>query len=71
MNDMNAMNVPPQVPAHWLVYFGVDDTDAAVSTVQANGGSLMVGPMDIQPGQFAIVADPAGAPFAILKPVPM
>ncbi|MGH2720138.1 MAG: VOC family protein [Actinomycetota bacterium] len=71
MSDMAAMNVPPQVPAHWLVYFGVDDTDAAVATVQANGGSLRVGPMDIHPGRFAIVADPAGAHFAILRPTPM
>jgi hypothetical protein len=67
MSDMTTMNVPPQVPAHWLVYFGVDDTDAAVATVQANGGSLRVGPMDIPPGRFAIVADPAGAHFAIIK----
>lgn len=67
MNDMTAMNVPPQVPAHWLVYFDVEDADATVATAQANGGSLMVGPMDIQPGRFAILADPAGAHFAVMK----
>jgi hypothetical protein len=49
------------------VYFDVEDADATVATAQANGGSLMVGPMDIQRGRFAILADPAGAHFAVMK----
>ena len=59
--------VPAEVPAHWLVYFAVDDTDRAVTTAQELGGSLIFGPMDIEPGRFATLSDPQGAMFAVLK----
>jgi hypothetical protein len=64
MMDMNP-NVPAQVPPHWLVYFTVEDTDAAVATITANGGSILVGPFDISRGRFAVAADPQGAAFAV------
>ena len=47
MLDMAARGVPEQVPAHWQVYFAVEDTDAAVEKakerrrqrhVRADGG---------------------------------
>ncbi len=60
--------VPDEVPAHWLIYFTVPDCDAAVETVKANGGDLRNGPMDIQVGRFAVVADPHGAVFAVMNP---
>ncbi len=59
--------VPAEVPAHWLVYFGVDDTDAAVSEATALGATTVVPPTDIPPGRFAVLADPDGATFAIIK----
>lgn len=58
--------VPAQTPNHWLVYFAVDGTDAAVDKVKALGGSLLAGPIDAPPGPFAVVADPHGAPFAVI-----
>jgi predicted enzyme related to lactoylglutathione lyase len=60
-------NVPAEVPPHWLVYFAVDDTDAAVSTVQQMGGQVHVPSMDSPAGRFAIVSDPNGASFAVIK----
>jgi uncharacterized protein len=59
---------PDEVPNHWLVYFTVADTDAALATVTANGGKVNFGPVDIPVGRFAIVVDPQGAAFAVLAP---
>ncbi len=58
---------PPEVPNLWLVYFGVDDTDAAIARVTELGGKLLMGPMDIDAGRFAVVEDPSEAAFAIIK----
>ena len=58
--------MPAEVPSHWMVYFAVADTDATVKQVGELGGSVMMGPTDIEPGRFAIVADPAGAVFSVL-----
>jgi predicted enzyme related to lactoylglutathione lyase len=68
MTDMR--NVPDEVPPHWLVYFAVDDTDATVKKAQELGGSVLVPPMDIPPGRFAVVADDRGAHFAVIKMAP-
>ena len=59
--------VPAEVPAHWLVYFGVDDTDASVSKATELGATTLVAPTDIPPGRFAVLADPDGAIFAVIK----
>jgi predicted enzyme related to lactoylglutathione lyase len=65
---MDITNVaPPDVPPNWLVYFGVENCDEGVAKVKELGGNLLVGPMDIQPGRFAIVQDPQGAVFALFS----
>jgi uncharacterized protein len=56
---------PPGMPPNWLVYFGVDDLDAALATVGKLGGTTMFGPTDIQIAKIAVVKDPQGAVFAI------
>jgi predicted enzyme related to lactoylglutathione lyase len=58
------------VPSHWAVYFAVADTDAAVARVAELGGSVMMPPMDIEPGRFAVVADPYGATFNVIALAP-
>lgn len=58
--------VPDEVPAHWLVYFTVADCDATVAEAQAAGGSVMVEPVTIPTGRFAIVNDPQGAFFGVI-----
>jgi uncharacterized protein len=60
-------NSPAEVPAHWLVYFAVDDCDASVTRVDELGGSVIMPPMDVPPGRFAIVSDPNGAMFAVIQ----
>ncbi len=62
------MNPPmPGIPPSWGIYFATDDTDATVAQAQSLGGSLMAGPMDIEPGRFAVLADPQGAVFSVIK----
>jgi len=68
MLDLSAVGVPDEVPPHWLVYFMVEDTDATVEKVKAGGGSVMLEPMDIPVGRFAVVADQFGASFAVMQP---
>jgi predicted enzyme related to lactoylglutathione lyase len=59
--------VPPLVPAMWLAYFAVDDTDATIEKAKAGGGSLMFGPTDVPAGRFAVLGDPHGAIFGVIK----
>ena len=58
--------VPAEVPASWLAYFAVDDTDATVAKAGELGGSVVVPPTDIPPGRFALLSDPHGAHFAVI-----
>ncbi len=63
--------VPAAVPAHWLVYFGTEDTDATVAKASELGATTLVPPTDIPPGRFAVLMDPDGATFAVIKMAPM
>ena len=59
---------PPEVPSYWLPYFAVGDCDASAQKAQAIGGAVIVPPMDIEKvGRFAVIADPQGATFAVIK----
>jgi len=60
-------DIPAEVPANWLTYFAVDDCDATVDTVIKAGGALRMPAMDSPYGRFAIVSDPEGATFAVMK----
>src|SRR5580765_6632896 len=64
--EMNPM-VPAQVPSYWMVYFNVDHVDKAFDKVIAEGGKEMLAPQDMPGGRFAIVSDPQGASFGLLK----
>jgi len=59
------------VPPHWLVYFSVDDCDATVKKATELGAKTMK-PADDIPGvgRFAILKDPQGAAFAVIKTEP-
>jgi uncharacterized protein len=58
---------PPEVPAHWMVYFAVDDADASADKAKSLGGTVMVPPTDIPPGRFSVIQDPQGAAFTVIK----
>ncbi len=62
-----AMNPPmPGIPTVWGIYFSVDDCDATVEKAKSLGGAVFNGPMDIEPGRFAVLADPQGAMFNVI-----
>ena len=52
--------VPDEVPAHWLVYFGSRTPTRRSSRPRRRGGGVMLGPIDIPVGRFAILTDPHG-----------
>ncbi|MGI8985124.1 MAG: VOC family protein [Acidimicrobiales bacterium] len=59
--------LPEGVPAHWSVYFAVDDTDAAVARVTELGGSISQPAQDTPYGRMAAGADPMGANFKLIQ----
>jgi predicted enzyme related to lactoylglutathione lyase len=62
---------PDEVPAHWLVYFSVEDTDATIEQAKGSGGDVVFGPEDIsEVGRIAVLKDPFGAVFALITPDP-
>ena len=55
----------------WLGYIGVDDVDEAVRSIERDGGKVQMPASDIPGvGRIAMVADPQGAPFYVMKPTP-
>jgi predicted enzyme related to lactoylglutathione lyase len=64
--EMNAM-IPAQVPSYWMPYFGVDDVDATFRRALDAGAREMVAPADFPGGRFAIISDPQGAAFGLLR----
>jgi len=64
--EMSPM-APAEMPNYWLVYFGVDDVDAAAKRAVEAGGKEMLAPMDFPGGRFSLIADPQGAIFGLLR----
>ncbi|PCD04559.1 hypothetical protein COC42_09995 [Sphingomonas spermidinifaciens] len=58
-------------PARWFVYFGVDDVDAAVAAAEAEGGQVWMPAMTVPGvGRLALIADPGGNPFYVMRGEP-
>jgi predicted enzyme related to lactoylglutathione lyase len=58
---------PASVPAHWLVYFVVANTDDTLKRAQELGAKVMSPATDIPQGRLAVLTDPQGATFAIIQ----
>jgi predicted enzyme related to lactoylglutathione lyase len=55
-------------PPHWLVYFQVADADTTIRKAESLGGTVLMPSMDMESvGRFAVLADPQGAAFAVIK----
>jgi predicted enzyme related to lactoylglutathione lyase len=59
--------LPAGTPSYWLVYFLTEDVDDTVRRALASGATEMVGAQDFPGGRFAILSDPQGAMFGLLK----
>lgn len=56
----------PEQPPAWTTYLATDDADKTLEAVVAQGGTVVVAPMDVaDQGRMAIAADPTGAVFGI------
>lgn len=55
-------------PAAWSTWIRVDRAEAAVERAVGAGGSLVLGPLEtLGGGRWALLADPAGAPFGVCE----
>ena len=60
--------MPADAPSFWTVYFNVDDVDAASKKAVSLGAKELVAPADIPGGgRYAILTDPQGATFGLMK----
>lgn len=64
--EMNPM-VPAEVPSYWMPYFNVEDVDTTFKAALDAGAQELVAPSDYPGGRFAIVQDPQGAAFGLMK----
>jgi predicted enzyme related to lactoylglutathione lyase len=56
------------LPSAWTTYLASDDVDATAERVRHRGGTVGVGPLDVpSTGRLAVVCDPSGAVFGILR----
>lgn len=66
---MTMQGLPAGTPPHWFAYLEVDDVDARVKAMAANGGKVMRPPFDIPDvGRIAIIADATGAALGLMTP---
>ncbi|MBW9115884.1 VOC family protein [Rhizobium cauense] len=64
------MTKPADVPVcYWGYYFNVPAIDSAIERVNAGGGKVVFGPMEVPGGSWVINAiDPQGAYFCLVAP---
>jgi predicted enzyme related to lactoylglutathione lyase len=68
-NVAGLVSKPDEAPgAHWLTYLATDDVDAAVEWAGVLGATTIMAPNDaLAVGRIAILKDPLGAIFGLLK----
>ena len=55
------------LPPQWLIYITVEDVDRAAAECNANGGSIIKGPLAMSGGRICVIRDPAGAVCALFQ----
>ena len=59
--------LPPDMPAHWQVYFIVENTDESLERATAKGARIGFGPIDVAVGRLATLVDPQGAVVSVFE----
>lgn len=63
------MKAPPGAPNGWGFYFRVPDIHAAKARIEAGGGTIRNGPMEVPGGEIVLQAtDPEGVAFGLVAP---
>ena len=66
LSDATPEALEQKIPSHWSCYVTVDDVDALLPVVTANGGQIIYGPMDVfDSGRMAFLMDPTGAALGL------
>jgi predicted enzyme related to lactoylglutathione lyase len=60
--------LPEGGPAHWSVYFHVEDEDATIAKAQELGGAVVQAAEDTPYGRLATLTDATGATFKLVQP---
>jgi predicted enzyme related to lactoylglutathione lyase len=58
--------MPEGTPSAWTVYFGADDTDAALERIVELGGAVLQPAEETPYGRLAQAADPTGTAFKLM-----
>jgi uncharacterized protein len=59
------------IPPHWQPYVAVEDPDGTTAKAAELGGGALAEPMDVpNVGRIAVLRDPQGAIFGIIRPEP-
>jgi predicted enzyme related to lactoylglutathione lyase len=68
IGGIRPMGADDPFPPHWLIYIQLADCDATVKKAQSLGAKVLMPAMDVEKvGRFAVLADPQGAVFAVIK----
>ncbi|MFI9720689.1 VOC family protein [Streptomyces sp. NPDC052396] len=59
--------LPEGTPSHWLTYFAVDDADRTAEALDKAGGTVLRAPFDMIAGRMAVLRDPQGGIFAVIR----
>lgn len=60
-------DLPADAPSHWLTYFAVDDADSTIAAAVHARSTLLIPAFDMQAGRMAVLKDPQGGVFAVIK----
>lgn len=60
-------DLPEGVPAHWVVYWAVENADEVIDRATAHGATVLMPAADTPFGRMAALADPFGAVFRITQ----
>jgi predicted enzyme related to lactoylglutathione lyase len=55
------------IPAHWMVYFSVENIDQSVEKLMDFGGKVCVPTFEIPVGRMSVVSDPEGGTFTLIQ----
>ncbi|GAC1612751.1 MAG: VOC family protein [Novosphingobium sp.] len=74
-NAGGVFQLSPEMQEHgaypiWLPYFHVADVDAAIAAMEADGAKVLMPAVDHEVGRFAMLSDPQGVVFYLMKPNP-
>ena len=67
MRRQEDQEVADGTPPHWMPYFTVESSEAAVDRIGELGGGVVVPTREVPAGRFTVVRDPQGAVFALFE----